>query len=165
MPAIPTKLAVLTRLLELAGARNPEGWAESELQEDIPQLARFLFLRQSWRGVISDDDTMWIDNEITESKLRKQTPRSSLGPALERCLDTGCSKKDLVTVARTAQRQLLHHICRLLSDPSIDEPQLQHVAWALVEVDESGRRGREIGGLQESVLETDPTGREMAPGI
>jgi hypothetical protein len=37
------------------------------------------------------------------------------------------------------------------------------VGWALFEVDDNGRPLREIGMLQESVLETDPTGREMRP--
>jgi hypothetical protein len=57
----------------------------------------------------------------------------------------------------------LHRICYLLSDPAIKEPELQHVSWALVEVDQQGNRGREIGGLHESVSETDPAGREMCP--
>jgi hypothetical protein len=30
-------------------------------------------------------------------------------------------------------------------------------------MDPEGLLGREIGGLHESVLETDPTGREMRP--
>jgi hypothetical protein len=163
MSTIPTKLAELTHLLKLAGAPNPEAWARSELQEDIPQLARFMFLRQAWRCVVADDDTTWIGKQVAASKHKSQSPGASLGPALERCLATGCSARDLLTVARTAQWQLLHQICYLLSDPSIEEPELQHVAWALVEVDQQEHRGREIGCLHESVLETDPTGREMCP--
>jgi hypothetical protein len=31
------------------GARDPEGWADSQVEEGIPQLARYLFLRQAWR--------------------------------------------------------------------------------------------------------------------
>lgn len=163
MPTIPTKLASLTRLLELAGAPDPAAWAKSEVQENIPQLARFMFLRQAWRCVASEDDTTWIDNHIASSRKNGNSPGAALGPALERCLEKGCSREDLLEVARTAQWQLLHAICYLLSDPDIEEPELQHVAWALVEIDPDEHQGREIGGLHESVLETDPTGREMRP--
>jgi hypothetical protein len=163
MPTIPTKLAALTRLLELAGSPDPADWAKSEVDENIPQLARFMFLRQAWRCVVSEDDTRWIDKHIGVSKRNSQSPGAALGPALERCLESGCSREDLLEVARTAQWQLLHAICYLLSDPAIEEPELQHIAWALVEIDRDGHLGREIGGLHESVLATDPTGREMRP--
>jgi hypothetical protein len=36
----------LTALFKKVGARKPEGWARSQIEEGIPQLARFLFLRQ-----------------------------------------------------------------------------------------------------------------------
>src|ERR1700743_1727993 len=106
MSTIPTKLAALTRLLELAGASNPAAWAKSEVQENIPQLARFMFLRQAWRRIVSEDDTTWIDNHIAASKRNSQSPGASLGPVLERCLAKGCSREDLLEVARTAQWQL-----------------------------------------------------------
>jgi hypothetical protein len=44
-----------------------------------------------------------------------------------------------------------------------EEPELSQVAWGLFEVDGEGNAGRSIRGLHESVLETDPTGREMCP--
>jgi hypothetical protein len=37
------------------------------------------------------------------------------------------------------------------------------VGWGLFEVSEDGKVGRPIQGLHESVLQTDPTGREMRP--
>ena len=160
---MPDPLESLTRLLQFAGAPDPAGWAESEVAEDIPQLARYLFLRQAWRGVVAGDDLPWIDRHIAMAREDPAAPGAGLGPALERTLSHGCSKEDLVQIARTAQWELLNRLCYLLSDPSIEEPALQHVAWALVEVDPSGHRGREIRGLHESVLETDPTGREMRP--
>jgi hypothetical protein len=40
---------------------------------------------------------------------------------------------------------------------------LPRIAWELFEVDDMGNVGRRIGGLHESVLETDPTGREKRP--
>jgi hypothetical protein len=37
------------------------------------------------------------------------------------------------------------------------------ILWVLAQVDEDGDLIGPIGGLHESVLETDPTGREMRP--
>ncbi len=42
---------------------------------------------------------------------------------------------------------------------------VRHVAWALAQVDDAGNVLGGIGGLHESVLETDPTGREMRPRV
>ena len=163
MKHIGTKLAQLTQLFRQAGASNPEQWARSEIDEDIPQLARFLFLRQAWRSVVSAGDTTWVDQQIAHSLAHQDAPGASLGIALQRLLKQGCSREDLTEVARTMQWELLHSLCYLLSDPSIEEADLQQVSWALVEVGADGKFGRVIGGLHESVLETDPNGREMKP--
>ncbi len=163
MSPFTSKLSHLTRLLEIAGARDPGGWAKSEVDEKIPQLARFLFLRQAWQSIIPDDDISWIEREIRSATQNPNAPGSELGLALARLESEGVNPHDLTVIARNAQWQVLHSICYQLSDPSITEPELQHVAWRLFEVDEEGNIGRPIDGLHESVLETDPTGREMRP--
>jgi hypothetical protein len=157
------KLARLTKLLEVAGAPDPASWAQSEVDEDIPQLARFLFLRQAWRRIIVDGDTTWIELEISGAERSPLAPGAGLGHSLKRLMSSGANKQDLTEVARAAQWQLLFGLCYQLSDPSIDEPELEQVVWQLFEVSEDGVPGRPIGGLHESVLETDPTGREMRP--
>jgi hypothetical protein len=50
----------LTELFRKLGAQNPEGWAHSQIREGIPQLARYLFLREAWRCVISPDSRNWM---------------------------------------------------------------------------------------------------------
>jgi hypothetical protein len=55
------KLQRLAEVFRKVGASDPEQWAKSEVEEDIPQLARFLFLRGAWRSVVSDGDTNWIE--------------------------------------------------------------------------------------------------------
>jgi len=83
---------------------------------------------------------------------------------LRRLRDIGASESDLVDLVRGTQGQLLFHICYLLNDPSIDDRELSEVGWALVETDaEFEPTDRAVGGLHESVLQTDPTGREMRP--
>jgi len=39
----------LAALFQKLGARDPDHWARSQVEEGVPQLARFLFLRQAWR--------------------------------------------------------------------------------------------------------------------
>jgi hypothetical protein len=163
VPIFSTKASRLTRLFEIAGAPDPKTWAKSEADEGIPQLARFLFLRQAWRLVVKDADVEWIDAEIRHSQQNPDAPGAGLGHALSRLLKDGASREDLTEVARTVQWQLLHGLCYQRSDPSIEEPELSGVGWRLFEVDEEGKIGRPIEGLHESVLETDPTGREMRP--
>jgi hypothetical protein len=71
---------------------------------------------------------------------------------------------------RTMQYEILFSICYLMDDPhpateglENAPPELSSVGWALFEVDDQGHVGRPIGGLHESLLGTDPTGREMRP--
>jgi len=108
----------LTELFKKLGAEDPESWANSQVEEGINQLGRYLFLRQAWR----------------------------------------------TDVVRVMQYGLLFRLCYLLGHPGDLEPEVQHIAWALVQIDsDTGRIVAEINALHESVLETDPTGREMTP--
>jgi hypothetical protein len=163
MSIFSTKTSRLTHLFKIAGATDPQSWAKSEIDEGIPQLARFVFLRQAWRLVVADSDVTWIDREVQHSEQKPNVPGAGLGHALSRLLSAGANREDLTELARTVQWQLLHGLCYQLEAPSIEEPELNHVAWGLFEVDEEGNAGRSIHGLHESVLETDPTGREMRP--
>lgn len=61
------------------------------------------------------------------------------------------------------QAQLLFAVCYLLEDPNIQEKQASDVRWRLFLVDDDGHPQEPLSGLHESVLETDPTGREMRP--
>ena len=53
--------------------------------------------------------------------------------------------------------------CYLLDDPGDVEKEVQDMQWLLFQVDENENPIAAICGLYESVLETDPTGREMTP--
>jgi hypothetical protein len=60
------------------------------------------------------------------------------------------------------QWHLLSSLCYLLEDPGVLESEVSHIAWRLFQVDEAEQPIEIIGELHESVLDTDPTGREMA---
>jgi hypothetical protein len=158
-----TPLTRLTEVFRILGAPEPESWARSEVDEGIPQLARFLFLRQAWRSIVPEDDHQWIDREIAASERRPTEPGAGAGLALKRLIDAGANRGDLTELVRVMQWQLLFQLCYLLEDPGDVEPEASHVAWALFEVDKNGQPTRQVGGIHESVLETEPSGREMRP--
>ena len=159
-----TELERLTELFRKLGANEPEEWASSQVEEGINQLGRFLFLRQAWRKVIAEDDQDWIRAQIDNSAAYPDGPCSGIGPALQRLLKKGIDPQDLMDLVRVMQYELLFGLCYLLSDPGDLEPEVQNVAWALVQIDsDTGKIVDEIAALHESVLETDPTGREMRP--
>jgi hypothetical protein len=160
---IPDTLPTLTALFEKLGARDPESWAASQLDENIPQLHRFLFLREAWRRVVSDGDPKWIDAHIRESEKRPDAPYTGVGAALKRALAAGVSPEDLTEITRGIQAQFLFGLCYMLEDNGLTEPELEGVAWGLFQTDEDGQPLAPITGLHESVLDTDPTGREMRP--
>ena len=53
----------LTALFRKLGAPDPEGWARSQLDEGIDQLARYVFLREAWKRVVPPETANWIDEQ------------------------------------------------------------------------------------------------------
>lgn len=153
----------LTERFQALGAGDPRSWAESQVREGLPQLARFLFLRQAWRAIVSEDDPSWIAAQIAAMERDPNGPYSGIGRALKKLKDRGITDGAITDLVRGMQAKLLFSLCYLLEDPAIDDPAGQGVRWRLVEVTEKGQPLRVVGGLHESVLDTDPTGREMRP--
>ena len=146
----------LTELFRRLGAHNPAAWAHSQLEENLPQLARFLFLREAWKLVIKDGDVSWI-SEL--GRVKSNSPAGDAGPAVIRLLSGDVRQDDLATVVRVMQWRLLSGLCQLLDDPGDLEGEVKDIAWRLFQVDENERPTVALGGLAESVLETEPSGR------
>jgi hypothetical protein len=153
----------LAALFRKLGAGDPDRWARSQLEEDIPQLARFLFLRQAWRAIVSEGDSTWIADAITRAESEPDKPYSGVGHALRNLRSRGATDEELTDLVRGMQADLLFQFCFLLEDPGDVEPEVADIAWSLVQVDDDGNVLSTVNGLHESVLETDPTGREMRP--
>ena len=153
----------LTALFQKLGADDPESWASSQIEEGIPQLARFLFLRQAWRRIVEEGDSSWIEYALQRAQTHPNEPYAGVGHALRKLRARGATDEEITDVVRGMQAQVLFSFCYLLEDPCDVEPEVANVAWALVQVDDDGNVLGNIGGLHESVLQTDPTGREMRP--
>lgn len=154
----------LTALFRDLGAPDPAQWARSQVKEGINQLHRYLFLRRAWSMIVPDDDQSWIDAEIAYAAKGPGQPYAGVGSALRELIDNGADRQLLGDVVRGMQVELMRGFCYLLEDPGLDDEAVSHIGWCLVETGEDREpTGEPIGGLHESVLETDPTGREMRP--
>ncbi len=158
------ELQRLSRLFAKLGARDPESWASSQMNEGIPQLGRFLFLRQAWRSIVREEDTSWIDSSVGSYERRPNAPYAGVGQALKALQAKGATAEELAALVRGVQAELLFSICYLLEDPGDLEEEVSELAWGLFLLDENGAPTEPLLGLHESVLEMDPTGNEMRPG-
>lgn len=96
-------------------------------------------------------------------QIDSSKPGGDIGPAIARLLATGGQDSDLATIVRVMQWRLLSGLCQLLDDPGNIEGEAGDIAWRLFQVDEGDNPIAVMAGLAESVLETDPSGREMRP--
>ncbi len=159
-----SRLTQLTDIFRMLKADHPEDWALSEIEEDIPQLARFLFLRMAWDCIIMEHDAAWIDATIHDAERYPTAPGAGAGLALQRVLAQGVSRQDIVDIVRVKQYEALFALCYRLDEPDIDMAEIGATGWALTELNYDGQHtGRLVQGLYESLLSMDPTGREMRP--
>ena len=128
--------------LDQLGCDDPDGRARSEIEEDIPQLARYRLLRTLWPQMIDE----WR-NGITNI------------PAARRALEAGAGQHDLTQLARAvAYETVFAMLCHLADD---DQRTDELPSWALSEISPAGEpTGRRLDGLHEDLLTLDPSGRE-----
>jgi hypothetical protein len=159
---MPNSEAELTALFRELGASSPEQWAHSQVRENIPQLMRFLFLKSAWENIPNEGDTAWIEKEIRTAAAQPDLPYAGLGLSLARCKALGVAAEDLNEIARCLKAQMLFSIGYLIDGPTGLPQPVEDISWGLFQINEDGQPiGEQIAGLHESVLELDPTGREM----
>jgi hypothetical protein len=177
-----TRAEELAERFRAAGAEQPDGWAASEVEEDIPQLARFIFLRRLWRGAwqwkqppeewfaeIPPDDVPADAEDDEDEPTLVQTsgdemadedgepPFLAAQQAVQRILAAGADPEDLKEVARAI---FLHTAFDAVQ--TVDEGHDPHVGegmpgWLLTEVGgDLVLTGRVIPDLHEDLLTTEP---------
>ncbi len=136
----------LARRMADLGAPDPDSWAESEITENIAQQARYIFLRSIWPEI--------IDPYSDESVVRQI-------PAAARLLDAGASMAHLSTALRAVAYETAFGVVERVDEGRDPEAPDDAPGWLLMETDaEPKLTGRDIGGLHESLLSLDPSGRE-----
>ncbi|THA70202.1 hypothetical protein E6R60_30265 [Streptomyces sp. A0642] len=151
-----TDIDTLTVLFQALGADDASGWAESEAEEDIPQLARFRFLRMAWQDIDawSSAAPAWVE------AYREGGPASA---AVERALRLGMTPGELGEIAREVARETAFGLLCGLADPGDGDLPPETVArlpgWRLAELSPEGEpTGRILGALHEDLDEVEPQG-------
>jgi hypothetical protein len=151
------------------GAPDPEGWVKSEIEENIPQVARFLVLRTMWTRLINGyiGDTSWLERWAARAEARPHEPFADAGHAIRRMLAAGAAPEDLTQFARAVAYEAVFGTIEIIDegyDPDLIDPGNLAPGWVLIENDTEGQpTHRQVGGLHESLLSLDPSGREGSP--
>jgi hypothetical protein len=179
-PADQKRAEELAERFRVAGAAEPEQWAASEVEEDIPQLARLLLLRSVWRSAEQwkQPPEAWfaeVEPDAEQPAAEEDDDEPTLVPAgeshgpdgeppflaaqqaVQRILAAGANPDDLKEVARAI---FLHtafdavHTVDAGYDPEAGEGM---PGWLLMEVgSDLVLTGRPLGALHEDLLTTEP---------
>ncbi|MER5937580.1 hypothetical protein ABT121_09710 [Streptomyces sp. NPDC001928] len=117
----------ISRLFAALGAADPHSWAESEIEENLPQLARYRFLR-----ALAQDIQAWDTSSV--NSLRDDSDAEG---AIE-----SDPTMDLGRLARLVAREAAFNVLRRLADPDSDDLpadiQQQLPGWVLTETTPAG---------------------------
>lgn len=143
----------LTQLFHKLGIREPEMWAQAELQERLGNLPRMGFLSQAWAEIPATlaELSHWAEATANDRN------NAALAAATERLRAAGAINEDLLAMVRGLMGEFLFRISYLLDDPSFTDEQLQEcIRWGFYEETDWGPR--RIGGIHELVWSADPLG-------
>ncbi|MGP4111973.1 hypothetical protein ACTWP5_13780 [Streptomyces sp. 4N509B] len=149
--------AHLVRVFTALGAADPEGWADSEMDEDIAQLARFLLLRGVRQAVARWEQP----GAVQQLHADPQSPDALLA----QFEDAGIEPRTLALFARRVAHATAFDLAYRLADSDFvdHDPadpdgyplmELRDVlpGWCLVESTPTGEHtGRHLDGLHEDV--------------
>lgn len=123
----------LTRLFAALGASDPQVWAESEVGENLPQLARYRLL-----CALSQDIQAW-DNASIDSLLDNRDDRAGTDAEGARAVDHAA---DVERIARAVARETTFSVLYRLADPDSDDLpadlRQQMPGWVLMETAPAG---------------------------
>lgn len=179
-PADRERAEQLADTFRRLGAEEPAAWAASEVEDGIPQLARFIFLRRLWRGADEwmqppadwfaerepdpadaeeeDDDEATAESPVADEDEADAEPAFlAAQQAVQRMLAAGADPEDLKEVARAV---FLHAVFDAVQ--TVDEGHDPHAAegmpgWLLTEVGgDLVLTGRMLDRLHEDLFTTEP---------
>ena len=121
MDNVDETVAELTAKFRAMGADDPESWAASEIQEDIPQLGRFLFLRNIWPNLIDTwtADVSWVER-LSQAE---DEPFADAWLALKRSREAGVEDEDISRIARWVAYETVFGLLYHMADPQNESPE------------------------------------------
>ena len=146
-------------ILKKFNAKNPLSWVSSEMRENIPQVARFLFLHRVRSDVINGYLPFSIPENADFEKSLPPITRIEIGEeAFNRLIASGINQADLVRIARAAACSATFNFVEMLDGISYSDVETVPTSptWELMEVvEENDKReltGRILDGLHESIF-------------
>jgi hypothetical protein len=111
-----------------------------------PKSKKEELLHYLWTDVINVNlREASLDNTVEYCRRNPDRPFSDTGPAIERLLAAGASRRDLCLVLRATAYEAVFGTLYSLSDPGAGKDD-------------------DVGALYEEILTADPTGMEGRPG-
>jgi hypothetical protein len=153
--ALPADAQARTRVLadqfRRLGVDDPEGWARSEISEDIAQLTRVLVLRR----VRSDALEKWRRTGELDNIARYDQDFHLL---LTQLRASGVEDEVITSFAQKVAAKTAWDIVHIIDEGHDPDAPSEMPTWSLEEGDSQGvLTGRNVGGLHESLYEFDPT--------
>ncbi len=132
----------LCEQLKAAGATNPKSWANSELQENIPQFARFLVLKG-----LTD---IYRDVEGNLSEIESYSDEAT---EVHQKLASQFDEQELKELLHFYGKSIIGKVIDMLDQGYLYDVN-DNVGWSLMELDNKGTTtDRLIQGLHEDFLE------------
>lgn len=100
------------------------------------------FLQSIWTDINGAMAEHWIDNSIREFQKSPTAPFADTGDALQRLLALGASRRDLALIYRQASYDSAFGLLYSLSDPGVDDNDVEMLHESLLSADPSGMDGR-----------------------
>ncbi len=161
------------------GAGEPEAWALSEVEDGIPQLARFIFLRRLWRGAeewtlppaewfaerepppADDEDAEDDDGSSAEAASEDEADGEpaflAAQQAVQRILAAGVDAEDLKEVARAVFLHAVFDAVQTVDEGHDPDAGEGLPGWLLTEVGgDLILTGRMLDKLHEDLFTTEP---------
>ncbi|HEV3480428.1 MAG TPA: hypothetical protein VG144_13400 [Gaiellaceae bacterium] len=144
--------AQLVAALRAVGCPDPEAWAQSELEEDIPQFARYLLCKTIWEHGVEP----WRDEATLDAF-----------PEARALVDAGADREQLRLLGGKIAYETMTAIVNAIDEGTYVGPAAvpdDAPGWVIVELDGRSLKptGRKAGFIHESILSVDPTGTEGA---
>ena len=155
------RLHELASVFRKLGVRDPEAYAQSEVERGMPVLALMYFLRRAFDELVQDNDTSWMKPVLHSSHFPTSCRRS-----LERILKAGVDRQDVTQLVRCMQHELLVDLVFLIDGTTayhFDDPELRKhlgpVGWTLFQVDDNGHPTAPMKAMHELLDEIDSGAR------
>lgn len=101
------------------------------------------FLDQLWKENINACmQEQWVDNLVREAELRPHSSFADVGPVLKRLLALGVTRRELSLIARHSAYEAVFGTLYALSDPGVDDNDVEMLHESLLSADPSGTEGR-----------------------